>query len=418
MRIWIIATALALLLPTIVVARPLFTGPQQEQLVEGHTTFAVIRAVPANNTTQTDFAAAVAVLVREIPHNDVYARFPGVLWFNDQYLITPSGGNTGASQPAERYPCGAIIVANQGDAVPTDGNGVHIIPSTATYVESYYITDPRDNHWITDKWTDGGVTLWSVATGNGQSESPFASAPDDGVRTCGKAGGSFQNGCYPPFVDDTPEGSDPIFHEDPVYHDNNSKTLADPLGHEGRNQMLCFSQNPSTKSGDQSPTPYGYICGSGTQRCNGEAYNAVVFFFLEDLTNAGAPKNHTKGSTDYNSDVSGCSDPSWPCPAGDDNREGNSHPYNPIPKNSATGAWPNYIAEGRNNHGGSADCTGDSVNDANCHATRNVDIYFGYRQHALPTRTWRVFDAEGSTAPYYCEPGITYCNEGDVFPGM
>ncbi len=82
-----------------------------EELVEGHTVFTVIeKARFANSTTE---AAAVAVLVRE--RVAVRESFRGVLWFNDQYLVSPFV----SLRDAPRYPCGgALIAVNAGDPDP------------------------------------------------------------------------------------------------------------------------------------------------------------------------------------------------------------------------------------------------------------------------------------------------------------
>jgi hypothetical protein len=90
----------------------------------------------------------------------------------------------------------------------------------------------------------------------------------------------------------------------------------------------------------------------------------------------------------------------------DDNREGNSHNFNPGK------SYPQQTSVGRGNHGGSADCTGDGAPDMDCHATANVQIYFGPGM-APQSRTYLLVDTEGSSAPYYCEPSIKTCNQAD-----
>ena len=186
--------------------------PAREQLVEGHTVFTVIEV---NRTTEVDgdtrFAAAVAVLVRERVSEPLALRFPGVLWFNDQYLVAPS---TAPADVRIRYPCGgAVMAVNRGDPDPrmafvnvhaqagpaeaggpsaypaavdayadADGGQANVSTTTgyaddtdlqtpqrtpsphpsvpseplpnwrfrASYVESYQIVDPNDHTWVVD----------------------------------------------------------------------------------------------------------------------------------------------------------------------------------------------------------------------------------------------------------------------------
>src|SRR5438128_1058844 len=89
-------------------------GPIPEQAVEGHTVFTVIQGRYPTSTTENDhFATAVAVLIREFHRNTVAldTRFPGVLWFNDQYLVTCSSSCANVKSTVTktiRYPCGAV----------------------------------------------------------------------------------------------------------------------------------------------------------------------------------------------------------------------------------------------------------------------------------------------------------------------
>ncbi|HET6403335.1 MAG TPA: hypothetical protein VFH78_01705, partial [Candidatus Thermoplasmatota archaeon] len=77
---------LVMAVPALGAATPIVVPPVPEQLVEGHTVFTVIEIVAVTATNETRFAAAVAVLVREYQARNAAQRFPGVLWFNDQYL--------------------------------------------------------------------------------------------------------------------------------------------------------------------------------------------------------------------------------------------------------------------------------------------------------------------------------------------
>ena len=440
MRLLITLLAVLIIVPGLGATAAIVVPPEPEQLVEGHTVFTVIQTMDVADETQERFAAAVAVLVREHIVDQKMFRFPGVLWFNDQYLVCPgyttdnkpyaSGtcpANDARIDPVPRYPCGAVIAVNAGGAVPTDPvSGMPHVPADATYVESYKVTDPEDKVWNVDKWLWNGAPMWSVAVGAGSGSEALYGTPDDGTTTCGSVtGGEGATGCLLPFVDNTPRDY-PIFEKDPVYNDSKWTTI-DGNRHEGRGDVLGLGCVPTTTdsymaTGDQSPTRYGFPCGTPQQSCpNRLIYNAVLFFFLDDLTAAGANKDHTDGSVDYNSDVSGCDDRAvylekWPCPAGDDNREGNSHPYNPINPRDETTQWPFNLAEGRNNHGGSCDVgqVGETYESDYCHATRNIDIYFGYKAAVLPVqRNWVVYDTEGASAPFHCHEDVKWCNEED-----
>src|SRR5260221_11219859 len=117
MRTWIIPLAVLMVVPALGAATPIVAPPVPEQLVEGHTVFTVIEQVKTTAQSQAEYAAAVAVLVREataVIQND---RFPGVLWFNDQYLADPIKPDN--AQTSTRYPCtGAVLAVNAGDAEP------------------------------------------------------------------------------------------------------------------------------------------------------------------------------------------------------------------------------------------------------------------------------------------------------------
>jgi hypothetical protein len=289
-------------------------GPVPEQLVEGHIVFTVIET-PPGEFQKNRTAAAVAVLVRERVAPHFTWKNPGVLWFNDQYLVDPIDNTV--YDDRIRYPCtGAILAVGEGDPDP------RARPLSAynesTYNESYWITDPNSRLWKIHKWNFSGDYVWSV-------------------------------GIY---------GS---------RHDSDKK-----------DDQYCTRDPVKDRARHATNTTYGYPCGgNGGPKCtNGVWYNAVLYFYLEDLDVVGQTKNHTKGSADYANDVSGCHDngspyfpEQWPCPNGDDDREGNSHPYNPAPY-----AFP---AHGRTTHGYSADCTGDGIYDRYCHTTRKIDLYYG-----------------------------------------
>jgi hypothetical protein len=363
MKTWIIPLAVLMVVPALGAATPIVVPPVPEQLVEGHTVFTVIEQVTTNTTSSQEFAAAVAVLVREASVIQSNERFPGVLWFNDQYLVDPvSNAN---NNPNIRYPCtGAVMAANAGDTIPPAPG------TTETYIESYLITDPNDNQWNVDKWSETSALatypVWTVALlGNDAG----ANTPDDGVSNCN------------PF--------------------NDCSGLL----------TQCPASDNGSGSGFPTPGATGYL-----------KYNAVLYFYLEDLTVAGANKFHNPaGPQTYTAgaDASGCqvgTNPvfpdQWPCPNNNDDQEGNSHPFNPF---NGLPVCVNCV--GRGNHGGSAGVIpgtnqgGDGVQGS--HATRDIDLV--YTAHPTPlTRNYRVIDTEGSTAPYYCEEWFAKCVPGDL----
>src|SRR5581483_11604839 len=316
MRKWIIALAIMLAAPAVGAAATIYVAaPTPEQVVEGHTVFTVIQAANVTRTNETKFAAAVAVLVREYSASETVFRFPGVLWFNDQYLVDPStdvqcnnGADASNGCATFRYPCnGAVLMVNQGDADPRPaslgGNDAALVAFTApNYVESYFVTDPNDNSWTIDKGVVAGETIWGVGILNNQANMGLE---DDGSSNCA------------PYTDSPCGGVDvlPVVDatgEDPVYNDTGTG--------EGR-----FTHTPLCAPGTGGSRDYPTTGGNAIQ------YNAVLFAFLDDLTQRGTPKDHNAGSADRAADVSGC-DPNtseWPCPSGDDNLEGNSHDYNP-----------------------------------------------------------------------------------------
>jgi len=416
-KLWIIALAALVAVPALGAATPIVTiGPVTEQLVEGHTVFTVLEVVTQTNTTRTQFAAAVAVLVRQASAVNANERFPGVLWFNDQYLTDPV--DNAQNNVQIRYPCvGAVQAVNQGSlpagATPTDlWTDPTLAPTAPTYAESYMITDPNDHQWNVDKWsattTAATFPVWTVAMEDNQAG---YDSQDDGVANCD------------PYV----ESSTAVPVSCGPYHPNFDDTSGNmSLGGGGTvpSNHCQSDQGPGSEGSPSYPTP-GATCDNGGSGCDLK-YNAVLYFYLEDLTVAGAGvKDHCSFQenaapptcADAN-DASGCqvnTDPifpdQWPCPSGDDNAEGNSHPYNPF---NGLPICPNCV--GRGNHGGSDVTPPGSTEGTNSnyrHATRLVDIYYGHNP-APGSRGYRVLDAEGSTAPYFCEDGFTSCIPGDL----
>ena len=400
MRKWIIPLAVLLVVPALGAAAPIVQPPEPETLVEGHTVFTVIEQIQRNAVNVEEYGAAVAVLVRDATQNSASYRFPGVLWFNDQYLVNPY--DQGEPDIEYRFPCtGAVLATNSGAGDPAP----LFAAATPVYTESYTITDPNDHTWTVDKWVDPVAgPIWVVAILNNQQG---ISTADDGSSSCSPVdeGDALS-------LDQCPTGA----------------------GELGLQPLRCNDQE--------------YIGTNG----NAVSYNALLYFVLADLTVGGGVKDHNEGSADSTNDVSGCHDtdpffadeegPSpanatdsggypdgattppdmggfhptltgrdqstagenrgrWDCPNGDDNAEGNSHPYNPF---SAGLVCPNCAGQNQA-HGGSG-------GGANLHATRNVDIYYGTAP-APAVRNTVITDFEGSTAPFHCEgqPTVGSCSE-------
>lgn len=344
-------------------------GPATDALVEGHTVFTALESDNATNGSQL-YAAAVAILVREVSQDSVGFGAPGVLWFNDQYLIDPDSRPDAGKR--ERFPCtGAVMAVEMGAPDPRVGANAY---NSSTYVESYHITDPNDNAWDIDKWRIDGPFMsyfvWTVAImGHDQGYS----TPDDGVSNCKTA----VDGCPAQM---TPDGCE----------------VLSPISRETGLQPLPLHKDPGANGGR-------YTCGSAAT-CSPLRYNALLYLFMGDLANRGAPKNHSAGSTDAQDDASGCqtgttplANDSWSCPGDDDHREGNSHAFNPM-------LLPGVIGVG-GAHGGSADCTGDGRANSNCHATASIDIYYGVAQTPM-LRNYVIFDSEGATSYYHCDESV------------
>lgn len=415
MRTWIIALAALLVLPAVGAAATIVVGPVQEQLVEGHTVFTVIEVRNDTNVTQEEFHAAVAVLVREV-RNDVDAsRFPGVLWFNDQYLVPPSSSGVAAEQSV-RYPCtGAVIaVGDTYGADPrvefTDAN-----PLSPGYVESYLIRDPNDHAWSVDKWSGANGFIWTVAIlGDDTGYSTGWDSTDDSCNPYEDMGNCdlfALNGNIP-----GPGGA--------VGSGEGAAVAPGPAG-----EWCSYRYRDPGEHDETTGIGMGYPCGQDGVHVNCEnlQYNALLYFRMSDLVTSGGI-DHNPSSTAYKSHISGChptygsygSERKWPCPtaAQNDDMEGNSHPYNPeLP-------WPLMSYDGRNNHGGSADCDGDGVADGptdpsysgvpytgdyNCHETADIMIYYGVAEMPVP-REYYLTDAQGSEAPYHCHDDMAVCN--------
>ncbi|HVM44823.1 MAG TPA: hypothetical protein VM582_02715 [Candidatus Thermoplasmatota archaeon] len=359
---------LLLSMSTVGGATVLIAPPTPEQLVEGHTVFVAIDFV-RSVSVEEEFAAAVAVLVRDLSRDVVDTRFPGVLWFNDQFLIGPTK-TTRQSGLRERFPCtGAVLAVNRGDPVDADAAGRWTLIGATYLDESYWITDPNERDWIVDLWrTTHGTLAWTVAIMNRDID---ANKPDDG--RCNRS----------PYSDV------------PCYRLTSSSTSCTRVPVSGRNDP---------RHADPGENGMRYPCPG----CSVLDYNAVLYFRLAHLRHENDSKDHRERvGADWWADASGCHPSAtneWPCPGGDDDREGNSHPFNPhLP-------YPVATYEGHNNHGGSAECPDGSSQF--CHATFDIDLYYGYVQP--PTaRTFWLIDRVGAAAPYHCHDDRAPCDLRD-----
>lgn len=479
-RMMAVAAVLVLAVPAFGAAATIYVpNPTPEQLVEGHTVFTVIQVAINTTTTQARFAAAVAVLVRESTANQNTFRFPGVLWFNDQYLVNPT--EPASSQQSYRYPCGgAVLAVNQNDPDPRlllaningqtvspygsqgtapfdfvggQGNGTEnatvgidtsgtppALPNVFTdatvgvlagadYKESYLITDPNDHTWIIDRYdgytrygTGGaGTSIYNYPVWAVNMQGLAAFIPDDGTLSC------------MPYVDDavstvyTAAGVSGGIPGWPSAVTQNTSISNPPYPSNATNQVSChYGLGTSANMPAQDTPCAGYndpaggYCYQGkatsTTPCSDKSvyptrlYNALLYFKLEDLKVAGNPITHDGANTDTNGCAADTTE--WSCPNGDDNAEGNSHPFNPY-GNSATAPssapWTSMACPagfaGTNpvNHGGSA--AQDAGQPALCdhvHATREIDLYFDATSRPLTpvARHFDVTDTEGSTAPF------------------
>ncbi len=420
-----IAAVLALAIPAMGAAAPVYANPVTEQLVEGHTVFAVLEVVEKQTDKTVEFAAAVAVLVRENVQVKVANRFPGVLWFNDQYLVNPYN-NTRDSQDA-RYPCGgAVLAVNENDPdprvsigpnapppadglgqpVPGDdplsngpyGNDFAWLNAQGTppysdaltgvrtglpngnfgYRESYIITDPNDHMWqidVYDHYTrlalpgtvDSTIytsTVWAV---NILGSPVFT--PDDGAANCS------------PYMDlldlGIVAGDRDVLHNytearRAVFGDCDDQGCLPPEGHPGSPDGVttgAYQDNP--RGGYSEPsTNSGAFCYNGNDATNGcpngpvRLYNALLYFKLRDLNVNGGPRDHSNsGDT---TQTNGCqTGTEWACPAGganDDDNEGFSHPFHPgASATNQAEACPSYFAGSNPSNHGGSTTAQDGV---------------------------------------------------------
>ncbi|HLE96515.1 MAG TPA: hypothetical protein VI997_04020, partial [Candidatus Thermoplasmatota archaeon] len=344
-RILVGLVAAAFIIPSLAAAYSTPSVRATETLVEGHTVFSVVQTevcvrkrpdgkvdeVPCPpvgplgdnrtsvslsvNVTVQRLGTAVAVLVRDrlkhvtpAPVNacatnrdtvvTLLYELPGVLWFNDQFLVGDDldiveadvDANvdvcrkhrdvTLAAANAWRYPCGGWVVATQaGNPDP------RTVPTALwVYQESYLVTDPNDRAWHVDKYQALNPLFQVGPPSTFVQESfplPDGSTANVTVYAAPPVGYSF----VPPFYS---------LWVVPIL-DN---AVVDPGAASGAN---C--------------TPIVDVATAGPAYPLKAKYNAVLFFFFEDLTPSGA-KDHGTGGAHDATDVSFCDvGTEWTCPA-------------------------------------------------------------------------------------------------------
>ncbi len=406
----ILAAALVAIvaLPAFVAAEQFEVGPKNEQVVEGHTVFALLENVRQGT--------AVAVLVRE--------NQPKVLWFNDQYLV--------GEEP--RYPCGGFVMAvNEGGPDPRSWTG-NTYPQTqgllnvienVEYIESYRITDPNDFEWTIDKYELSYIVQFDPTT--------FATSG-------GTDGLILGQDRYPIWVgsilnsDLTDDGTSSC---DPIVDAPTGPTAGPPGSGDG---YLDPGLNAHCYSGGQYYDDGAERCGPVTASCPGIAnpypgsgpangltpvcdwprlYNGLLFMLWEDLTvldgskqygcadTAGDGSTCVEGNPDFgvnNAEKNGCEEGptdaheiQYDCveegapDANEDDNEGNSHAYNPT--------LCDTDGDGVLGSAGDTPCWGE----LHTHETKRIDIYFDStkRPPQPPVRTYVIDDTVGSEAPFH-----------------
>ncbi|HVM44519.1 MAG TPA: hypothetical protein VM582_01190, partial [Candidatus Thermoplasmatota archaeon] len=174
-RLIAIGLVALLVLATVGASAPIVVPPASETLLEGHTVFGVIDIVSRTETREARFAAAVAILVREVNKIERAERFPGVAWFNDQYLVNPTSSyeDQAARGPFDlrrplgpysfRYPCGgAVMAVNAGDPDPrvalarADAKNLPLPPPLSTDV-ALFAPEGADTYDEDYAWLDAEV---------------------------------------------------------------------------------------------------------------------------------------------------------------------------------------------------------------------------------------------------------------------
>ncbi len=429
----------AIVTPAMASATTFSTGPKNEQVVEGHTVFALIEKVKEG--------WAVAGLVREVT--------PKVLWFNDQYLV---GGE-------DRYPCGGYVLAvPEGDASPFN-EGIDIFALNAAgpsfdYLESYIITDPNDFVWEIDLYryqydieTSPTLNLFgsvdslvwvvpilntNIVDDGSSSCQPIVDAPVAGYLDPGLNAKCYSGGQY--------------------FDDGNQRCGPNTASCTGISQAYPDTQD-FDGDGVSSPPggpPVNTVPNGLTPTCDWpRLYNFLLFGYWSDLNGSGGSKDVrdgdnkqygcsdankdgivdcTPGSPDFgadNEDKNGCEegpyapdtiqydcmdedgngsgDPHTAADPADDN-EGNSHAYNPT--------LCDTDGDGTVGSAGDTPCWGE----LHTHETARLDLYFSstFRPQEPAVKNYKIMDNVGSAAPFHDHNGAAgtpTCPPGWISPG-
>ncbi|HVL47501.1 MAG TPA: hypothetical protein VM889_02995 [Candidatus Thermoplasmatota archaeon] len=411
-------------------------GPKTEQVVEGHNVFAVIQAVVNRNITGVTVLVREQVISGgKLWFNDQYLIRPDQAVSGLNYQLSDCGFRTDGSYACSRYPCGGAVIATESGnpnpitSVTTKKNFGRTLEETTTgipmiedeyninYVESYFITDPNDHSFYVDKYivrldlgdvsssedwddvfdtnNDGEDTTTAVTDAE---ESPYHTdltvagetihtglvmdypiwvvnilgaasfTADDGVTSCQA------------FIDNPPQGyfqpTNPLVNGGASYcYDGNT------VGPDG-----CIYDGYARNTTYNVPSPE-----DGLVYHNYRRYNAEIVLYMKDLKVvqaagkehgvAGADASDTNGCesgayTRYEDGSSSYKGTEWTCPNGDDDAEGNSHPFNPLDQGAGT--------------------------PTHAHDTARLDLYYSgtYRPQEPSQRNFVIFDLEGSSAPF------------------
>lgn len=411
MRVIRIVALLAILLAQAAAAGFLDVSVASERVVEGHTVYLALGA--ADDPVASEFRPAHA----PDPGVGVFElRKPGVLWFNHEYLVAPqilldAGDDVPdghalesaaavailAVHPDGSYPCGgAILAVNAGDPDPrqalvhADGAtlGGHALPVvTDDYEESYLVSDPNGHSWIIDKYTriTRTTTAWDPASlglvltvqetvhagpvfvvnlGGGRDFAPDAGACIDiGTRGLDQARSA-------PCSVGLPSLPGTVLTDAPC------------AGAMPRNAGGFCYEGPGAGS--------DAACREAALAVGPRLYNALLFLPMESLVWEGAPVDHATPSGATNGCAVGTR---WTCPAGDEEREGDSHGFAPLPMPLAYSS----CLDGGINHGGFAAEPGWCTPR---HETRGIDVYYSAQARPPPPQQYNfvVFDTKGTGA--------------------
>ncbi len=390
----IVALLVALVMIPAAVSAGTISAKKNEQVVEGHTVFAVFERTPQ--------AWAVAGLVR-----DYGIR---VLWFNDQYLVGEEA----------RYPCGGWVFAvPQGAPTPfgvrTSNFGLTTQPATFSAAGRYRVTDPNDFEWHIDSYSyttsAGSARTWVVPVLNSNivdngvdSCQPIVDAPPAGYLDPGLNGYCYSGGQY---FDDGAQRCGPVTASCPGIADG--------------------YPDPATAPGTSPPVntvPNGLDPVCDWPRL----YNFVIVGYFNHLVRSGT-KDH--GCDDTAGDGSTCveGNPDYGADAGDKNgcEEGPYQPdaiqYDCVDEDGAGTGDPHSAADPADDNEGNSHpynpCACESPRHE--HGTARIDLYFSstFRPPAL-TGGFSIDDTVGSTAPFHNHQGasaVPNCPPGWINPG-